>query len=92
MSHYRNTWKPARLFMVDARVAFLFILAFLHIRLWTLGLACGAALILYILERRGLTVTAAGRALRATLVGDHRPAKRPQKIRHKADYEIMRYR
>jgi hypothetical protein len=46
----------------------------MHARLWTLLLLILVLVIFWILERKGLSFTAALRALRLWLVGNYRPA------------------
>ena len=85
--HWRNTQKPARFFIFDAR-AFLAILLFLvHARLWTFTLAILVMVVFLFFERRGLTFEASLRALRCWLMGEHRPANHWRAIRHWVDYE-----
>jgi intracellular multiplication protein IcmT len=84
--HWRNTQKPARFFVLDAR-AFLAILLFLlHARLWTLVLAILVMIIFWFFERRGLTFEASLRALRAWVLGRHRPANSRRARRRWTDY------
>jgi intracellular multiplication protein IcmT len=84
--HWRNTQKPARFFVLDAR-AFLAILLFLvHARLWTFVTAVVVMLAFLFFERRGLTFEASLRALRSWLLGRHRPANHRRATRHWIDY------
>jgi len=85
--HWRNSQKPARFFMIDAR-AFAAILLFLvHARLWTFILALVVMAVLWLLERRGLTFEAALRAFRAWMLGRNRPANHRRAIRRWIDYD-----
>lgn len=72
--HWRNTMKPVRFFKFDARAGFFLIVLLVHARLWTLGLTTLVFLIFWILERKGLSFSAAVRAIRAWFVGPYRPA------------------
>jgi intracellular multiplication protein IcmT len=72
---WRDTMRPVRLLGVDARVVLPLALFLGHIRWWTFGLAIFLVFCLVILERRGLSVPAAGRWLRALLAGRHRPGR-----------------
>jgi len=72
--HWRNTMKPARFFQFDARASFFIILVLVHARLWTFGLMLAVLGIFYLLERRGLTFSAALRSLRLWIIGNNRPA------------------
>ena len=84
--HWRNTQKPARFFMLDAR-AFAAILLFLvHARLWTFVLALVVMALLWLLERRGLTFEASLRALRCWILGEKRPANHRRAARRWIDY------
>ncbi|HUY69267.1 MAG TPA: IcmT/TraK family protein [Alphaproteobacteria bacterium] len=85
--HWRNTQKPPRFFVLDAR-AFLAILLFLvHARLWTFILALIIMAVFWFFERRGLTFESSLRALRAWVVGVHRPANRRRAIRRWTDFD-----
>lgn len=73
MAHWRETMRPARFFIVDARAAVLIGICMLHFRTWTVALMLFGMVALVLLERKGLTVPAAGRALRAYIAGKRRP-------------------
>lgn len=72
--HWRNTMKPVRFFNFDARAGLVLLLVILHVRLWTLTLAIVVNVTFYLLERKGLTFSAALRAFRVWLIGPYRPA------------------
>lgn len=72
--HWRNTMKPARFFMFDARAALPVAVCLIHFRTWTLVTTAVVMLIFWLLERRGLTFDAALRAARLFIVGRTRPA------------------
>lgn len=71
--HWRNSMKPTRFFMLDARAALAFCLLLLHFRPWTLALTAFVCLAFFIAERYGLSFDAALRALRCFIVGPRRP-------------------
>lgn len=72
--HWRNTQKPVRFLMFDAR-AFIGILIFLvHVRLWLFVVVCCSMFFFLALERRGLSFAAALRGIRCWLLGRYRPA------------------
>lgn len=72
--HWRNTMKPVRFFMLDARAGFFIILLLVHARIWTLVLMITVNAIFWILERKGLSFMSAIRAIRLWLIGNYRPA------------------
>ena len=72
--HWRNTMKPVRFFIFDARAVFFLVLVLIHARLWTLGLMIFVSCIFWLLERKGLSFAAATRAMRLWLIGNYRPA------------------
>lgn len=84
--HWRNTQKPARFFMFDARVAAVLMIFLMHMRLWTLVLAILAFALFYILERVGLTFDSALRAIRCYILGRNRPANHRRSIRRWVDF------
>jgi len=85
--HWRNTQKPVRFFMLDAR-AFLAVLLFLlHMRMWTFVMAIVIMVLFMIFERRGLTFAASLRALRCWILGERRPAQHRRSHRYWIDYE-----
>jgi len=84
--HWRNTQKPARFFVLDARAFSAVMLFIIHARLWTFTLTILIMVIFWVLERRGLTFEAAIRGLRAWVVGARRPALRTSTRRHWIDF------
>ncbi len=85
-THWRNTQKSARFFILDAR-AFLAILLFLvHARIWTLVIAILFMTIFWFLERRGLTFDASIRTFRCWFLGTKRPATHRRALRRWIDY------
>lgn len=87
MASWRDTYKKPRLFFLDARIAYIIIPVLIHVRPWTLMLVAIVAGVLYYFEiRKGLDIAAAGRGLRWWLVGDHRPARNPARMRTMVDH------
>ena len=84
-NHWRNTARPVRFFSVDYRAGAFLFLFLMHIRLWTFLLLVGVLVILYILDRRGLTLPLAMRRLRLWFIGPHRPALAKLHQRHYYD-------
>lgn len=72
--HWRNTMKPVRFFMVDARAAAFFMLFIIHMRLWTLFLFFAMLMFFWFLEKKGLPFGPAMRAFRTWILGKNRPA------------------
>lgn len=84
--HWRNTMRPVRFFSYDARAAIpVFILLF-HFRLYMIIFNIIVLLIFHILEKKGLTLPAALRALRVWLLGDKRPGWISLRHRQMKDY------
>jgi len=67
--HWRDSARPPRFFVVDARAAFPLLLFLLHIRWWTFILAIVATIFFATLERYGFTVPVFLRWVRTTLAG-----------------------
>jgi intracellular multiplication protein IcmT len=87
MAHWRDTYKPARLFFIDARAGIPLLACLLHIRIWSVLLAAAFIVLFWYLERIGLDAASAMRAARSWVVGNERPAKFPGKQRGRIDYE-----
>ncbi|NKB47700.1 MAG: phosphoesterase [Legionellales bacterium] len=68
-THWRDSARHPRFFLVDARAAFPLLLFLLHIRVWTAVLALIAVLFFALLEKFGFTMNVFLRWLRATLAG-----------------------
>jgi len=71
--HWRNTMKPVRFFIFDARAGLFVVILLVHFRLWTLYLFLTMLGIFNLLERKGLSFAAAMRAMRAWIIGPYRP-------------------
>jgi len=72
--HWRNTMKPVRFFMLDARVAIFLMLFIVHMRMWTFLTFVFVCVFFWLLERRGLGFGAAMRTFRTWILGKKRPA------------------
>lgn len=87
MSHWRYTFKPARFFMLDARVSVAILIFILHIRLWTFLVVLGVIAIFYWVERFGYDFPSAIRAARLYFAGRIRPPLPAMKTRDAVDYD-----
>jgi intracellular multiplication protein IcmT len=74
-THWRDSARTARFWIFDAPACFPVLLALLHIRWWTFGLAIFAVLFFTLLNRRGFTVVVFFRWLRTFLAGPVKKAK-----------------
>ncbi|TVQ81760.1 MAG: type IV secretion protein IcmT [Micavibrio sp.] len=72
--HWRNTQKSPRFWRVDARAGAIVLLVILFPRKSTLTLFFLSLLLFWILERKGLSFSAALRAFRVWIIGPKRPA------------------
>ena len=68
-SHWRDTARSARFFMVDARAAFPIFIFLMHIRVWTGMLVIFSALLFGFIEHYGFTVPVFLRWLRSLMAG-----------------------
>ena len=68
-SHWRDSARSARFFVVDARAAFPIFLFLMHIRYWTAALVILSAVFFGVLEHYGFTVPVFLRWLRNFLAG-----------------------
>lgn len=68
-AHWRDTARPARFFIIDAKAAFPFLLFLLHIKLWTFVLACVATVFFTLLARWGFTVSVFWRWFQCSITG-----------------------
>jgi len=71
-AHWRDSARTPKFFMMDAYSAIPLVLFLLHIRLWTLILACSICAFFMILNRFGFSVPVFMRWLRAYLAGNRR--------------------
>ncbi len=68
-SHWRDSARSARFFMVDARAAFPLFIFLMHIRWWTAFLVLFSAIFFGVIEHFGFTVPVFLRWLRGLLAG-----------------------
>ncbi len=68
-THWRDTARSAKFFVVDARAAFPIFLFLLHIRYWTAYLAISTIVFFGIIEHYGFSVPVFLRWLRTFLAG-----------------------
>ena len=74
-SHWRDSARSARFFMVDARAAFPLFLFLMHIRIWTGMLVLVSAIFFAIIEHYGFTVPVFLRWSRTFLAGSIKSAQ-----------------
>lgn len=72
--HWRNSQKTPRFWRFDARAAVVILLVVLFPRTWTIVLCIVTNILFWLLERKGLTFSAALRAFRVWILGPKRPA------------------
>lgn len=72
--HWRDSMRPARFFMFDARSGLLVAMLLAHPRSYTFLFFILVMIFFYVLERVGLTFEAALRRIRSWLAGTSRPA------------------
>lgn len=87
MAHWRDTHKPARFFFLDARAGIPLLATLLHVKPWTVTVAVLVIGLFWYLERVGLDIASASRALRCYFAGDVRPASPAIKTRSMIDYQ-----
>jgi len=84
---WRDTFRPARFFMIDARVLFIILPTILHFRWYTIMATVLVAGVLYFFEKRQeMQVPGALRMLRWWFIGHDRPARPRLKRRWMIDY------
>jgi len=84
--HWRNSQKPIRFFIADARAFTATFFFLVHARPWTFGLAVFVMALFWFMERRGLTFHASLRAFRSWILGSRRPATSRRSIRRWIDF------
>ena len=84
--HWRNSMRPVRFFMMDARAAIPFLVLLVYFRWITFIIACVSTVIFVALEKRGLTFVSALRAFRSWFLGPNRPAWLSIRRRRLIDY------
>jgi intracellular multiplication protein IcmT len=68
-THWRDSARTAKFFIVDARAAFPLFVFLMHIRFWTAELVIVSLVFFGILERYGFTIPVFFRWVRTTLAG-----------------------
>ena len=68
-NYWRETHRPVRFFFLDARIVIFIGLALVHARLWTLILLLTAAIVMLMLEKRGIDPGQLPRHVRSWLAG-----------------------
>lgn len=71
-THWRDSARIPRFFIVDARAAFPIFLFLMHIRYWTAELVVVSLIFFGILERYGFTIPVFFRWLRTFIAGPHK--------------------
>ena len=71
--YWRDSQRPTRFFMFDAKASFAVVLWLFHARMWTFITALLIMLGFWVLERKGLNFTTALRTFRSFLIGQNRP-------------------
>jgi hypothetical protein len=88
MPAWRDTYKPARLFVLDARLLFVLLPTLLWVRIYTIvPLLLAAGLLFYVERRLEMSVPSALRAMRSMIAGHRRPALNASKLRYPIDYD-----
>lgn len=72
---WRDTGLAPKLFIVDARAIFPLALWLFHWSWWTMGIAIFGIVILYLVQRTGMTPFACFRALRVAFMGKRRETR-----------------
>lgn len=88
MPAWRDSFKPARVAVLDARLLFILLPTLLWIRWYTVIPLIVVALVLYYVERRlEMSVPSALRAVRSLIAGRIRPARSADKLRRAVDFD-----
>ena len=74
-THWRDSARSPRFFMIDARAAFPLVFFLLAIHWWTFFFAIGTMIFFALLSRYGFTVPVFWRWLQSFLAGPHRVAR-----------------
>lgn len=85
---WRETQRPARLMIFDARLMIFVAIFVMHIKLWTFTVLVIAIALFWFLERKGLSMPNAFRRMRALAVGAYRAARPYRAERRRVDYEF----
>lgn len=88
MPAWRDSYKPARFFTMDARIMFFILPTLLHIRWYTMVPTAVVAVTLWYVEKHlEMHISSALRAARSYLVGHKRPNVSLMKVRYRVDYD-----
>jgi intracellular multiplication protein IcmT len=88
MPAWRDSYKPARFFVLDARIILILLPTLIHIRLYTVIPTILIGIVLWYVEKRlEMDISSAARGLRSFLVGEKRPAFSLMKTRYMVDYD-----
>jgi len=88
---WRDSYRPARLFVIDARIVLLILPTVVHLRWYTILPTLAVAAVLYYFEkRREMLVPGAVRMVRWWMAGDDRPPGPPHKRRGTLDLSMPR--
>ena len=71
---WQDTQRSLRFFGIDGRTLIFFMIAFFHVRIWTIIMAIMSMIFFTVLERKGLRFDAARRSVRAWFAGPERLA------------------
>jgi len=74
VAHWRDSARPAKFFIFDAKAAFPLLLFLLHIELWTFVVAISAMFFFTILNRFGYSTTVFLRCTRSFFAGKRKVA------------------
>src|SRR3546814_16132954 len=85
MAHWRDTYRPARFFFMDARAGLPLLGSLLHVRLWKVGLAGAVLVLFWFLARTGMSFASAARAARSWLAGIASLGRPPPNLRPRVD-------
>lgn len=88
MPEWRDSYKPARFFVLDARILFLAVPTLIHIRFYTVIPTIIVGGVLWFVEKRlEMDIASAIRGVRSMIVGTKRPGVSLMKIRYMVDYD-----
>jgi hypothetical protein len=91
MPAWRDSYKPARFFMLDARITFAILPTLIHIRWYTLlPTAIIGATLWYVETYLEMDMPSAIRAVRSFIAGPIRPNSNLMKLRKPVDYDRIK--
>jgi len=73
-AHWRDSARPAKLFIIDANAAFPLFLFLVHIKIWTFVVAISFMLFFTLLNRHGYSISVFLRILRSFFAGSRKVA------------------